>query len=267
MILENKLIIPQLKGLNPLVSILCVLLIIGSLLIVSCKRECVDICSDYWLTLDKENCSCICFSGQTTFEFNGYPYCIEESESHDIYVLDKFNATAWLLNHGEICYPPQIFLSRVPKALDSLESFVLEGNESAQYLILFNYYTQESFRFPCGTILRHNTFLPIKKLTNISSPVVLVLGVESYFSDGFLETIRYDLFKNKSSLGIIEFSESMEKMTLHVLGYNHFHDMGDAFYNLTLEEIFNFPYVPTQSVGDPYDPLHITLTFSRLNFE
>lgn len=50
-------------------------------------------------------------------------------------------------------------------------------------------------------------------------------------------------------------------------GYNHFDDMFHAFHNLTTEEVFQFPFIPSEGSHDPYDPVYMRLVFSKIEFD
>lgn len=267
MTLNNNSIVYQLKGLNPLVSILCVLLIMGSFLLVSCKKECVNNCNEIGLVLDSENCNCNCKSGLTSFEINGYTYCIEESEKNDIFVLNKYNIHNWIMDESE-CYLPYILLLEIPKALDSVESFnLLFTLEKEEYFYYFRTYRNIVAHSPChsGGSYFANNF--IRRFINDTDNYIFMPYLGWLFSDGFFKLINQDLFKSKPSLGLMQISENKEDIIFHVFGFKNFDDMFDASHNRTLKEIFDFPFIPSDSTQDPYDPLHNTLTFSRLNFD
>lgn len=266
MTLKNNSIVYQLKGLDPLMSILSLLLIMGSLLIVSCKKECVNNCNDFGLVLDAENCNCICEAGLTNFNFNGYAYCIEESEKYDIFVLNNFNISNWIVEEGE-CYLPFILLSEIPKALDSMESFNLSAGESDEYFHYFINYRNDLPGSSCSFGPRKFVDSNIRRFINDTDNYIFVPYLDLLFSNDFFKLINKDLFKNKPSLGIMQINENKEGMIFHVFGYKNLDDMFDANHNRTLPEIFSFPFIPSESTGDPYDPLYVKLTFSRLNFE
>jgi len=239
---------------------------VGILFAVSCSKECVDRCNDFGLVLDSENCSCICDPGLTSFDINGYTYCIKESKTFDLYVLNNFNISNWIMDK-EGCSLPYIFLSQIPKGIDSLESFNLFTGESDEYFHYFSIYRNDLAGFPCSFGQRKFVDPPIWRFINDTDNYIFVPYLDWLFSDGFFKLINQDLFKSKPSLGIMQISENKEDMIFHVFGYKNLDDMFDANHNRTLKEIFDFPFIPSDSTHDPYDPLHTTLTFSRLNFD
>lgn len=233
----------------------------------SCKEECLDICMEYSLILDESSCSCICPEKQTPFKFNGYIYCFEESQTHDFYVLENLNASDWVRSENGDCRPPQIFLSRIPKFLDSLESFYLEWYEDFQYSFHFQFYIQQFVvNQRCRFANTRDIIIPIHWLKNNFFLEVYIFGVSWFFNQGAMEDIYNNLFKKTSGLGVVRFSEDLDYMTFHYLGYKNLTHMHDAFYDLAPEEIFNFPYVPRDSSEVAYDPLYQKLIFSRLKF-
>ena len=240
------------------------------LLVMSCRKECVDLCSDYGLILNKESCSCNCLAGLTAFEFDGYTYCIEESELFDIYILDNYNPSAWILDDEIHTSIPEILLSFVPKGLDSLESFYAEWPVGVPVYIHFHYYIQP-INFPWGDspFNRFNDeYIEVKKVVDNGTPEIFSRGVHEIFENMNI-AIESELFNyGWATVGIILFSEDMDRMNFHYLGYNHLYDALTAYHNSSnSEEVFDFPITPVDTTLPPYDPYHLKLTFSRLNFE
>lgn len=245
---------------------LSIVLLIGFIVTTtSCKEECVDICQDFALVLDESDCSCVCPEKQTPINFNGYVYCIEESKTQDIYILEDLNVSSILLKDDIQTPIPEVMLSHIPKQLDTMESFFIWDPQDARFYISFELNVWKSL--PSSRYLEYITPFWITKFNNIQSPEIIFPLVNGNFRDmiGMLDGNLFPAKKN--GLGIIQFSDNMDQMFFHYFGYNHFNDMFDSFDNLTTEEVFQFPYIPQETSRDPYDPHYMKLTFSRLNFD
>ncbi|TVR77534.1 MAG: hypothetical protein EA409_11585 [Saprospirales bacterium] len=247
-------------------SIVFFLSLIITITVSSCKEECMDICLEVSLILDETSCSCVCPEKQTPFKINGYIYCFEESKTHYIYILENLNAPAWILSEVDYCSPPEIFISRVPKFVDSLESFYIEWYEDSQYSFYFEFYIQPFGNQRCRSANTRDRIIPINWLKNDFLPEIYIFGIERFFNQGAMKEIHNNLFKKTSGIGLVQLSENLDSLTFHYLGYKNLTHMHDAFYDLAPDYIFNFPYVPRDPLEMHYDPLHLQLIFSRLEF-
>lgn len=245
---------------------LSIVLLAGLFIIItttSCKQECVDICMEFSLVLDETDCSCVCPEKLAPFTINGYVYCIDESNTQDIYILEDLNISSILIKDGIQTPIPEIMISYIPKQLDTVKSFFEWSENDAPFYIPFELNVLKSTH--PDRFYEYGSYFWITKFNNIQSPELILYGVNYHFRD-MVGKIDGNLFPTKKhGLGIIQFSENMDQMFFHYFGYDHNHDMFDAFHNLSTEEVFQFPYTPQDTERDPYKPYYTQLTFSRLN--
>lgn len=241
------------------------LLAVVSTLTLSCKKECVDLCEDYRMVKEEGSCSCVCDEAYTPFQINGYTYCFEESEEWDYYILKNVNPESWLIEEDVPMQKiPDLLIIKIPKDLASEESYyIFEDSDPVPYRLLIDYYHgQSGARGPWP--------LEIRRFENFTSPVIVLEGPGQRLHWPEIRHLRDHFFHDRTtgaSLGIIDFNETLEKMGFNVLVYKHFEHSLDAFYNLSLGDIFDFPFHPGEGGFEPYDPEYYHYQFSRLNFD
>ncbi len=234
-------------------------------LILSCKKECVDLCEDYRMVKEEGSCNCVCDEEFTPFQINGYTYCFEESEEWDYYILKDVNPESWLVEEDVPRQRiPDLLIIRIPKALASEESFyIFEISDPVPYLLYFDYYhIRQGNRGPWP--------LEIRRFENFISPVIVLESPGQHLWWPVIRHLSDHFFRDRitrAGLGVIDFNVTLDEMVFHVLVYKHFEHSLDAFYNLSLGDIFDFPYHPRQDDFEPYDPEYFYYRFSRLNFD
>ena len=236
-------------------------------MIVSCKQECIDLCGKYGLVQEEDSCNCKCATTYTAFEVNGYVYCIRESETHDIYILENYNSLQWFSDLIEDCIPPPLFLSRIPKGLDTVPEFTEHTVDPPILWFLFEIYVQNINPGECRLYYSGLRAIDIQILwfRNVHALQAFVPWVDGHFVSVF-ELIRDNLFERKPGIGKFEFSEDLGRMTFYFLGYNNVNDMFYAYYTSVPDSLFQFPFIPDDPLVNPYNPLHKELVFKRLEF-
>lgn len=254
------------RGLSsPLFLLLIALLTAVATLTISCKKKCVDLCEDYRMVKEEDNCNCICDEDYTLFMINGHKYCFEESEEWDYFILKDVNPESWLFKEGVQSQKiPDLFIVSIHKDLVSEESyFIFEYSDHVPYRLLINYYHERSgAQGPWP--------LEIRRFENFTSPVIVLESPGQQLHWPEIRHLRDHFFHDRitgASLGIIDLSETIEKIEFHVLVYKHFEHSLDAFYNLSLGDIFDFPYQYGMDGHEPYDPEYYYYRFSRLKFD
>lgn len=248
------------------------LLFFSTIFFFSCKKECADICNEYALMLDPENCTCICAPGLTNFEINGYSYCIRKNKDLDIYILENYNPANWFSGGEEERKPPPLLLAGIPKSLDTQNSFNIVDfvlGPEPPFSVYFKYYNQsESFFSQQPVFSNPFNAAEVKVYRYDTSPYfeIRLWWVSQFFGQtNALNAIRKEVFKNTDGLGLLRFSNNFHELTFFYLGYDRLQDANDAYFQLNSEALFDFPFM--SSTTEPYDPLLIEWKFNKLSFD